>query len=150
MACRNCGPGVSVVTSSYSAEDFTEHATLISVGGNFVFFAVQALLTPRLVRKNYRSFRVSVFREDGVQERHLSIREACLVWAWIFIPQMVLMVTVSVIGLFGESLPPGMVRSLSGLSQWVRSVLVGPYAVGLALRMKYPGFRLQGYGYRYI
>src|SRR5215470_18143765 len=66
-----------------SARLFTRPAPqesyIIAVGGQLAFCGIQALLTPRLVRKNYRSFRVYVVRENGTKSRSLSIRDVVLV-----------------------------------------------------------------------
>jgi hypothetical protein len=49
----------------------------ISIGGRLVFFGVQALLTRRLVRKNYRTFRVGTVREVGSEaESYLCAKPA--------------------------------------------------------------------------
>ena len=48
----------------------------------------QALLTQRLTRKNYHSFRVYALREDGTRTRKLSLFEGLRVWLWIFAPQL--------------------------------------------------------------
>jgi hypothetical protein len=36
------------------------------------------------------------------------------------------------------------------MAVWLRFLVVGPYAIDLALRVKHSGFRLRAYGYRYI
>lgn len=139
------------VTSRYAGDDLADHLPVITIGGNVAFFGIQAALTRRLVRKNYRSFRVGVLRDDGQRSRRLSVREASLVWLWILGPQLALLLTASIIvWWFGDKLPPETIRSISSLSLWLRFLVVGPYAVDLALRAKYPGFRLQAYGYRYV
>lgn len=105
----------------------------ISLLGTGVFFAVQAVLTHRLVRKNYRSFRVTVVREPGERTRRVSTREALAIWLWIARPQVALILTGSVLVSFYRS-PDLAKQEISALSLWLRFLLVGPYAVGLALR----------------
>jgi hypothetical protein len=115
------------------------------------FFGIQALLIPRLVRHDYRTFRVYTIRDDGRQDRTLSMREAVLVWVWMLGPQLALLLGSSLlVWWYGPKLPPQTVQSISSLALWLRFLAVGPYSIGLALRARYPGFRLQAYGFRYI
>ena len=88
---------VILLTSGYSVDLLQDNLSVIALGGNLAFFAIQALLTRRLVRKNYRSFRVYVVRDDGSKSRNLSIREAVSVWLWILGPQFALLLLVSVV-----------------------------------------------------
>jgi hypothetical protein len=142
---------VILFTSGYSVDLLQENFSIIAIGGNLTFFAIQALLTGRLVRKNYRSFRVYVVRDVGTQSRNLSIREAVSVWLWILGPQLALLLLVSlVVWFWGTKLPPDTVRGFSSMALWLRFLVVGPYAVDLALRVKYPAFRLQAHGFRYV
>ena len=124
---------------------------VIALGGNLVFFGIQAVLTRRLVRKNYRSFRVGILRDDGRPGRRLSMREAGRVWLWILGPQLALLLTASVVASwYGAKAPPETLRLITSLSLWLKFLLIGPYAVDLALRVRYPGFRLQPMGIRYM
>jgi hypothetical protein len=142
---------VILLTSEYSVELLQDNFSVIALGGNLAFFAIQALLTRRLVRKNYRSFRVYVVRDDGTKSRNLSIREAVSVWLWILGPQFALLLLVSVVVWFcGAKLPLDTVRGFSSMSLWLRFLVIGPYAAGLALRPKYPTFRLEAHGFRYV
>jgi len=139
------------LTSGYSVDLLQDNFSVIALGGNLTLFAIQALLTRRFVRKNYRSFRLYVVRDDGSKSRNLSIREAVSVWLWILWPQLALLLLVSVVGWFwGAKLPPDTVRGFSSMSLWIRFLVIGPYAVGLALRPKYPAFRLEAHGFRYV
>lgn len=141
---------IALLTSGYSVELLRDNFSLIALGGNLTFFVIQAFLTRRLVRKNYRSFRVYVVRGDGSRSRNLSMREAISVWLWVLGPQLALLLLVSVVlGFWGAKLPPDTVRAFSSLSLWLRILVIGPYAVGLALRAKYPAFRLEAHGFRY-
>lgn len=142
---------VILLTSGYSVDFLQENLSIVALGGNLAFFVIQALLTGRLVRKNYRSFRLYVVRDDGSKSRKLSIREAVPVWLWILGPQLVLLLIVSVVVWFwGTRLPSDTVRAFPSMSLWLRFLVVGPYAVGLALRPKYPVFRLDAHGFRYV
>jgi len=139
------------LTSGYSVDLLQDNFSVIALGGNLAFFAIQALLTRRLVRKNYRSFRLYVVRDDGSKSRNLSIWEAVSVWLWILWPQLALLLLMSVVVWFwGAKLPPDTVRGFSSMSLWIRFLVIGPYAVGLALRPKYPAFRLEAHGFRYV
>jgi hypothetical protein len=121
-----------------------------SLGITLAFLTIQALLTHRLVRKKYRSFRIYVVRDDGQKGRKLLMRGAGLVSLWILSPQVAVYLIVSVLGwLLSSKLPPETIRSISSLSLWLRIFWAGPYGIDLALRAKYPGFRLQAYGQRY-
>jgi hypothetical protein len=102
-----------------------------------------------LVRKNYRTFRVGTIREGDERSGKLSMREAGLVWLWILGPQLALILATNIIT-WSYVLPPETVRTISGLSLGIEFLVVGPYEIALALRVKYPGFRLQAYGFRYI
>lgn len=116
---------------------------------NLAFFGVQAVLTHRLVRKNYRSFRVDVVRDDGQRSRRLSMREATMVWLWILAPQLAFILILSVVFWgYRAKLPPEIVRGIPSWSVLLEFLVVGPYAVDLALRAKYAGFRLEPYGWR--
>jgi hypothetical protein len=142
---------VILLTSGYSVDLLQDNFSVIALGGNLAFFAIQAFLTRRLVRKNYRSFRVYVVRDDGSKSRNLSVREAVSVWLWILGPQFALLLLVSVVvGFWGAKLPSDTVRGFSSMSLWLRFLVIGPYAVGLALRPKYPMFRLEAHGFRYV
>jgi hypothetical protein len=142
---------VILFTSGYSVDVLQDNFSIVALGGNLAFFGIQAVLTRRLVRKNYRSFRVYVVREGGAQSRDLSLREAASVWLRIFGPQLAfLLFTSLVVGFWRTKLPTDTVRGLSSMSLWLRFLVIGPYAVNLALRVKYPTFLLQAYGFRYI
>jgi hypothetical protein len=142
---------VILFTSGYSVDLLQDNLSVIALGSNLAFFAIQALLTRRLVRKNYRSFRLYVVRDDGSKSRTLSIREAVSVWLWILGPQLALLLLGSLVIWFcGTKLPPDTVRVFPSISLWLRFLVVGPYAVGLALRSRHPAFRLEAHGFRYV
>src|ERR1051326_2504589 len=77
-----------IPTMIWLSGPLTTNAWVASLVGYVTFMAVQATLTRRLVRKNYRSFRVHVVRDDGESSRKLSIRESHLVWLRILSPQV--------------------------------------------------------------
>lgn|SRR5271165_1286207 len=127
------------------------HAGLISFTGQLAFFGIQALLTIRLVRKNYRTFRVMVIRDDGSQSRSLSMKEIGRVWTRILWPQLALALSLTLLLiLVNANSEADAARRLGTLQDWLRFLVAGPYGVKTALRGRYPGFRLQAYGYRYI
>jgi hypothetical protein len=141
---------VAVFTSRYSVEELKEHFSAVALGGNLAFFAVQAVLIHRLVKKNYRTFRISVVRDSGESDRRLSMKESGLVWLWVLWPQVALLLVSSLVALWaGAKLDSEGVRGISSVSLWLRFLVVGPYAVGPALKARYPGFRLQARGFRY-
>jgi hypothetical protein len=140
-----------LVTSPYAVDDVAHQFPAVVLGWHLAFFGIQSVLTRRLVQKNYRSFRVGFLRDNDVPSSRFQVREAGLVYLWILGPQLALLLTSSLgVWWFGAKLPPETVRYISSLSLWLRFLVVGPYAVGLALRAKYPGFRLQAYGFRYV
>lgn len=142
---------VILFTSGYSVELLQDKFSVIALAGNFAFFAIQFLLTRRLVRKDYRSFRVYVIRDDGSRSRNLPMWEAAPLWLWIFLPQLAVLVLASlVVSVWGTRLEPEASRGFSSFSLWLRLLVVGPYAVGFALRRKYATFRLQVHGFRYV
>lgn len=114
-----------------------------------VYFGVQALLTRRLFRKKFRTFRLAVLRDDGSETSEPSWSEAYRVWLWIFGPQLALSLALSVLLRFdGDRLDPNTLRSLSSLSMWLRFLVVGPFAIHLAVSARYNGFRLQAFSPR--
>lgn len=142
---------LTVLASTLPLVGLAAHTGGMSLIAFVAFFGVQALLARRLLRKKFRTFRIDVIRDDGHRSRELSIRESIRIWLWIFGPQLALSLVFSVLlQFYGNKLQPETVRSLPSMSVWLRFLLVGPYAIDLALRAKYKGFRLQAYGYRYI
>jgi hypothetical protein len=122
----------------------TPNTTLIWSVGQILFFAVQAYFTRRLVRKEFRTFRIYVIREDGSRGRSLSVREVLSVWLWIFVPQFLFLVAIALpLQGFGSKLSAETVRSISQLSQWVRVLLIGPIGIFWALHSQYSGFQLR-------
>ena len=142
---------VALVSKRYTVDDLASHAQALALLAHLIFFVTQALLTSRLVRKNYRTFRIGMIRDDGERSRKFSLRNTFLVWIWILGPQLALLLTTWVIiSWYSDRLQAETIRAISSLVQFARFLIVGPYAVALALRVKYRGFRLQAYGFRYI
>jgi hypothetical protein len=133
---------VNNLADSTGSGEIAGHKLIIFCFLNVPFFVVQAFLTGRLVRKEYRTFRVVVLRYDDDQSRRLSIREATMVWLWVFAAQFVF----SAICAFLRR-PVMQIGSLSILIQFL---VVGPNAVSFALRRRYPKFQLQAQGLRYV
>jgi hypothetical protein len=140
---------VVYLTDRYSVAELMDHRGMISLEANFIFFVIQLLLARRLVRKNYRSFRVYVVRADGERSRDVSFQETLRLWCRILLVQVVFYLSLSAIA-YLPGLPDDAIGSLSGLGEWIRFLVVGPFAVGFALRAKYPAFRFQACGFRYI
>jgi len=137
---------VLLVGILFAADGARNHQALLVVSGNLIFLGTQAIFTRRLVQKNYFAFRIVVIRDNSEPNRRLSIREACHVWIWIFGPQLALILTVTmVVWLLGTKLSEELVRQINSWAQWLRFLLVGPFAIDLALRAQHPGFRLQAY-----
>ena len=132
----------------YSSTDLTVHSYAIFLLDSTVFFCFQAALTPRLVRKKYRSFRIYVVRVGGARSRRLTLRETVLVARCIWAPQVAFYFAFGLIGMFVRKLGPEAANSINGLGIWLRFLAIGPFAIWFAVRAKYPGFRLQGCGLR--
>ena len=122
----------------------------MALGANLAFFAIQALLTRRLVKKNFRSFRVYVVRQDGTQSRDIPMADTIIVWLRIFGPQFALLVLMSVIAALVRPLSPDSLHGLFSSAIWLRFLVAGPVGVGWAIRSNYRRFRLQPYGFRYV
>ena len=132
-------------------QQLKSHLFLLSVVAAILFFAAQALLVHRLTRKDFRTFRLEVLRGNGETSRKLSAVEGLQVWFWIVWPQLVVMTILSLIVYWLNQVgaeEPG--RAISGMSLWIRILAVGPYAIGLALRTPFPGFRIRAYVYKLI
>jgi len=92
-----------------------------------------------------------VIRDDGSQSRSLSMKEIGRVWTRILWPQLALALSLTLLLiLVNANSEADAARRLGTLQDWLRFLVAGPYGVKTALRGRYPGFRLQAYGYRYI
>ena len=142
---------VGLVTSPFPVDRLETNIPKIALVGHITFFTIQMLLTRRLVRKKYRTFRIRAVRDGGDADGGLSWREAGTVWLYIFAPQIIVELALSFFLLVGGGrVPPETSGGVSSLALWLEFVLVGPYAVDLALRRKYPGFSFQTYALRHI
>ena len=142
---------VSFATVAYSFADIATHYFAAAVVAQIAFFCFQGVLTPRLFRKNYKTFRIYAIRHAGQRSRRLSFVEILQVWLSILGTELAFLTVASLVLLvYKNKLQAETIRSLSSLSLWLRFLVVGPYAVGLALRIRYSGFRLQATGLRYI
>ena len=138
-----------VATTLLTGDLLHTHLNAVSIVSNLAVLAAQAPLTRRLVTKNYSSFRIYVVRPDGTRHRYLSPRDGLPVCFWILAPQVVLLVSVPLLlWLLANTIPAKSAQSLVTLSVWIRLLVVGPWAVRLALRVDHPGFRLQALGFR--
>lgn len=141
----------TVVTARYPVELLERRLLLLAYVGNIVFLGMQAILARRLVRKNYRSFRVGVISDDGQRSRRLSLEQAGRVWGWIVVPQVVFLhIGLIIYWLWGTKLPAEIIRSINSWALLLRFLVVGPFAVDLAIRVRYPGFRLQAFGWKRV
>jgi hypothetical protein len=142
---------ISFLLARYSLTEAAGHLPMLSLISTLAFLLAQGVLVPRLVSKEYRSFRVVVVREDGQIGRRLSVYETLSVWLQIAWPQVVFLLGVFIVVSwptyhFDEQAK----KSINTLALWVRILVIGPSAVQIAMRGKYAGFRLQAYGQRYI
>jgi hypothetical protein len=141
---------VMIFTNHFSLADLARRSSAVFLIGQLGFFCAQAILTPRLVRKHYRSFRIYAIRNDGPRRRSLSLKETVLVWLYLLAPQLAFLIALAIIAaLFGRKLGSANVQNISTLAQWLRFLVVGPFAIGFAVRARYPGFRLQACGLRF-
>jgi hypothetical protein len=121
------------------------------MGGNLLFFLCQAVLIPRLWHKRYRSFHVGVIRTDGSTGAKLSLAEIAQIARPILWPQLILLLVASALVFrLDASIEMEGFRQISTGSQWIRQLIVGPYAIFFALGGRYRTFRLQAYGYRFV
>lgn len=132
--------------------DFSSHPAMVTLLSAGINFGGEAVLTPRLVRKKYRSFRLYAVREDGARSRRLSFGEMMHVWLWIAAPQIALVTALWLlrsVSIGGHRLSPDVQRSISSLAVWLRFLWVGPSGIALAVQAPYPRFKLQGFGVRH-
>jgi hypothetical protein len=113
---------------------------------NFAFFAGQFLLVPRLIRKTFRSFFVGIVAEDGTVRRAPAYSEVVSIAFRLVLPQAIFWLLLSVI-LYWITIKSGasVAKPLDDLARYAQILIVGPYAVGRAVNIAYPRFRLQAY-----
>jgi len=115
------------------------------------FFATQAVFTRRLTRKKYRTFVIYIVRDHDEPSRRMSWREIALVWLCIFGAHVAFLIALALtVNLLSNRVSPEALSRIANLEPWLRFFMVGPYSIGLAARMKYPGFRLRANGHRYV
>lgn len=117
-----------------------------SISANAVSLSAQALFVPRLVRKQFRLFRIEVVREDHSPGDRLSFFEIASVSIHLLWPQLAFFVAIN-------SLASLLDRTGSGLGSimfWITLFLIGPLAIKLAVQAQYSRFKLQPFGIRYI
>lgn len=142
---------IILVTALIPFDSLKDSVPTIIIANAVIFFGLQAILVPRLVWKNYRTFRIVVVRENGQETRGLTMGEVLRVWLWIFAPQLALLLIVLMIAVwYGNKLPATTLQAIDTLSRWLLFLVVGPYSIASALRAKYPGFRLIAHGFRYV
>jgi hypothetical protein len=145
---------IGLASNSFLGDHRSGIAIGIALARQILFFGFQAILSRRLFTKNYQTFLVHVIRDDGHQSRKLSYREGASVWLWMLVPQLaiVLLPTLNVVMWFGwwGTKPPALTSVvLNVIFPLLHLFVVGPYAVGIALRAQYRAFRLQAHGFRY-
>jgi hypothetical protein len=129
----------------------TQNLWLTTLLANLFFFALEALLAQRLIRKKYRSFRIYAIRKDGARKGALSFREMLSVALWVSAPQFLwMLLAASIIWLGGKNLSPQAARSISTIALWTRFLFVGPYALDFALRVEYSTFHFETNAMRYL
>ena len=135
----------------YARGESAGHLQAASVIAAVVFFLTQALLVPRLVKKQYRTFRVTAIREDGQSVHGLSAYETLSIWLRIVWPQVVFLLAIFIITSWPTyHLDAPTRNSINSLSLWLRILVIGPASIQIAMQAKYSGFHLQAHGQRYI
>ena len=113
-------------------------------------YSIQSIVIHRLVRKNFQSFRVYVIRKDGERPRRLAFGEGLTVWLRFVAPQLAYsLLGLLFVSLLRPQLSTRAIGEVSSLLRWPLFLVVGPYAIDLALRGKYSKFRLAAYGLRH-
>jgi hypothetical protein len=125
-------------------EYFLRHLRVLFVTGNVIILLVQAVLTFRLVRKNYRSFCIVVVHEGEPSKRRFLPSEHLRVALQISWPYVAVVFAAYLFFLFvpisGET-----ARSLNSFGLLFRVLVVGPAAIRWAMYLNYRGFGLQAY-----
>jgi hypothetical protein len=109
-----------------------------------LFYGGQIIFVPRLVRKNYSTWNLSIARDNGQRSRHLLFSETYRISVWIVSFQLVF----ALIATFLLRQWPDTAMNYSSLLGILPLLVFGPYSVGLAVRVKHRGFRLLAHGYR--
>jgi hypothetical protein len=123
---------------------------LSAILASIFFFALEAPLTQRLIRKKYRSFRIYAIGRNETRKRTLSFREMLSVALWVTAPQVLWMLLASsIVWLWAPKISPEGARSVSTIALWTRFLFVGPYALDFALRVEYATFHFETNAIRY-
>jgi hypothetical protein len=142
---------VSAVSYGWSVADLSAHRSVLSALANLAFLVFEGLLVRRMIRKRYRSFRLTVVREDGSTSNTLSPGEIMRVWLRIIWAQVGFLVAVWVLLYFqGTNASADVTRTMSTLSLWGRILVVGPFGIYCAVPAEYPSFRLEAFGQRFV
>jgi len=118
---------VTLLVNAASLEQAQARAGLAIITNQLAFFVTQWVLTYRIPRKRYRSFRVEVIRDSGERAKQFSAREARKVWLRILWPQL-LFIVLYAFGVWWLD-----ARSIGSLWVLLNFLIVGPVAVGMAL-----------------
>jgi hypothetical protein len=119
---------------------FSEHRIAGAILLYATFDGLQFFFFRRLLRKQFRSFRVYVIRDNGQRTKTLSLRDTVRVWIWLLRPQLALHLSAAALALFS----PKAYVIISYISL-AYLLWAGPYAMKLALSVQYPTFRLQSF-----
>lgn len=108
-----------------------------------LYFAGHILLVPRMAKKQYRHFRLSIVRGDG-SGAPLTAQEWMPVAVRIAIPQVVLLGAAMVVGnLLALSGDASLLHGLSSLVRMLHLFGIGPLAVAFAVKGQYKQFRFR-------
>jgi hypothetical protein len=139
--------GVFVLYTLWESVFNLEHDSVAFwLTGQIVFYSLQAAFTRRLFVKKYQTFLIQAIRENESLPTKLTFRESLNVWWWIFAPQLALVLLVNTFFFFFESkIPPDTIGSISTLATQLRFLFLGPFGIGIAMKMPYRGFRLEAF-----
>ena len=140
-----------VPTLGWTVVGLRTHAEFLGWTSALAFLLCQGILVPRMVRKRYRTFRLEVVRTDASRTGNLTVAEVARVWLKIIWPQIIFLVAAWVVQFsLGSRLSADTTRAISTLSLWGRILVVGPFGIYCAVPSKYPGFRLEAFGQRFV
>jgi len=109
-----------------------------------LFYCGQIVSIPRLVRKNYRTWNLSVVRDSGQRSRRLSLAETLRLSGWVVVPQVAFLLIWTILFRYFA----GVAMRAETLLGAIPFLVEGPYSVGLTVRVKHRGLRLEAHGHR--
>jgi hypothetical protein len=135
---------VGMLLPDEQMEYFLSHRSVLFVIGNSIILFGQAVLTFRLVRKNYRWFWIGVVHEGEPLKRRFLPYEYIRVALQILLLHVAVLSAVSLLFLF-MPISAETVRRLNSFGQLFRVLVIGPAAIRWGMHVNYRGFRLQAY-----